>query len=197
MIALWIAVALLAVGLVFTALALAGAVRRIDELRREVTALVIPDAIEHPDSGLGVGSPAPRFEADRMDGGRFASSELEGRRHLVVFADPGCAGCHELVPDLVHARDLPPMVVSSGKGGDPWPDAWRAPAGLSDRVIVVRDADEAVANVFRTGFTPQVFVVDEAGAVAAQGPADSLDAVRALLREADAIQIVLSEPADG
>ncbi len=198
MIALWIAVAVLASGLVFTALALAGAVRRIDELRREMNALVAPAAVvEHPASGLAVGTAAPAFQADRADGGRFTSSDLDGRRHLVVFADPGCAECLGLVPELVGAADLPPTVVSSGKGADPLPDAWFPAADTRDRVVVVRDADEAVAKAFDVGFTPHVFVVDEGGAVAAQGPADSLDAVRTLLRQAGAIRIVLSGPGDG
>jgi hypothetical protein len=194
--ALWIAVAVLGVGIVFTALALAGAVRRIDELRKEMNALASATSeIEHPASGLPVGSSAPAFEADRLDGERFASSELEGRKHLVVFAEPGCAACHVLVPDLVRAATLPPTVVSLGRGSEPWPDDWHPPAGAD--IAVVRDPDGTVAEAFHAGFTPHVFVIDEGGAVSAQGPADSLDAVRTLLREADAIQIVMTESADG
>ena len=86
--ALWIAVGVLAAGLAFTAFALAGAIRRVDELRREVEAAAPPRG---PDPGLPIGSHAPTFDAERFDGGTLRTADLAGRRSLIVFADPSCA----------------------------------------------------------------------------------------------------------
>jgi AhpC/TSA family len=201
-IALWIAVVVVGAGVLFLAFALAGSVRRLDELRREVAALAdgaspMAGMIEHPPAGLPVGTPAPPFGGPGPDGGTFASSALRGRRHLVVFAETGCAACHDLVPGLVEAADLGPIVVVTGPGDEPWPDGWGTADERGDRVRVVSDPAGDVAAAFHTGFTPHVFVVDEGDSIAAQGPADSVAAVRSLLADADQIQIVRTEPVDG
>jgi len=177
-------------------------VRRLDELRGEVEALAaeaspMAGTIDHRAAGLPVGTPAPVFDGAGPRGETFGSGAVRGRRHLVVFAESGCAACHELIPALVGAADLPPVVVVMGPGDDAWPDAWGSAAARAGRVHVVRDPAGDVATAYRIGFTPHVFVVDEGGSIAGQGTADSPAAVRALLAEADAIQIVRTEPADG
>ena len=202
MIALWIAVVVVGVGVLFLAFALAGSVRRLDELRREVEALAreampMTAMAEHPAAGLPVGSAAPPFEGTGPDGEAVGSAALRGRRHLVVFAETGCAACHDLVPALVRAPDLGPVVVVTGPGDEPWPDGWGTADERGDRVRVVRDPAGDVATAFHTGFTPHVFVVDDGDSIAAQGPADSVAAVRTLLADADQIQIVRTEPVDG
>ena len=194
---LWAAVTALALAVVFLALVLAAAVRRVDGLRADVAALSErldpPDGavtgIAHPPSGLPVGAAAPVVEGERVGGGRWSSTEWAGRTHLVAFADPGCLACDDLVPGLVAGAVAPTVVIGEAAAGS-WPAEWRPPAGAEDRVVVLDDADGAMAAAFDSGFTPHVFVIDEGGAVTAQGPADSLDAVRALLRESEGIRIV-------
>lgn len=194
---LWIAVAALGLAVVFLALVLAAAVRRMDGLRAEVAALSErldpPDGavrgVAHPPSGLPVGAAAPVVDGERIDGGRWSSAAWAGRKYLVAFADPGCLACDDLVPALV-AQDVAPTVVVGATDPGAWPVNWRPPSGAVDRVVVLADAGGEVAAAFDSGFTPHVFVVDEGGAVTAQGPADSLDAVRTLLRESEGIRIV-------
>ena len=201
MTALWIAVVALGLSVLFLALVLAAAVRRMDGLRAEVAALSerldpadgVPSGMLHPASGLPVGAFAPMVEGERPDGRRWSSSVWSGRKHLVVFADPGCLACDELVPALIGgagAGDLVPAVVVGAPGPGGWPVRWRPPSGEEDRLVVVDDAAGNVAAAFDSGFTPHVFVVDEGGAVAGQGPADSIEAVRMLLRESEGIRIV-------
>jgi hypothetical protein len=201
MTALWIAVVMLGAGVLFLGLVLAAAVRRMDGLRAEVAALSQridpPDGVMsgalHPASGLPVGAVAPVVEGERPDGERWSSSRWSGRKHLVVFADPGCLACDELVPALVAGAgsgDLVPVVVVGAPAPGGWPVDWRPPSGAGDRIVVVDDAAGDVAAAFDSGFTPHVFVVDEAGAVTGQGPAESLDAVRMLLRESEGVRIV-------
>lgn len=198
---LWVVVALLAGAIVFLSLVLAAAVRRIDALRVDVATLTEhldpPDGLEsdlvHPASGLPVGARAPRIEGERVDGGRWSSSTWTGRRHLVAFADPGCLACEDLVPALLAgaaAGAVPSTVLVGTAAPGAWPRAWAPPSGAADRVVVLPDVRGEMAAAFDSGFTPHVFVVDEGGAVTAQGPADTLDGVRALVRESEGIRIV-------
>ena len=145
--------------------------------------------VAHPPSGLPVGAAAPVVEGERVGGGRWSSTEWAGRTHLVAFADPGCLACDDLVPGLVAGVVAPTVVIGEAAAGS-WPAEWRPPAGAEDRVVVLDDAVGVMAAAFGSGFTPHVFVIDEGGAVTAQGPADSLDAVRTLLRESEGIRIV-------
>lgn len=198
---LWIAVAALGAAVVFLALVLAAVVRRMDGLRAEMGALSarldppdgVGDDLVHPASGLPVGAAAPVVEAERMNGGRWSSSAWVGRRYVVAFADPGCLACDDLLPALVAgaaAAEVPDTVVVGAAAPGAWPVAWRSPSGAEDRVVVLDDHSGEVASAFDSGFTPHVFVVDEGGAITAQGPADSFDAVRMLVRESEGIRIV-------
>ena len=198
---LWIAVAVLGLAVVFLALVLAAAVRRMDALRVEVATLSerldpadgTEDGIVHPASGLPVGAAAPVVEGERIDGDRWSSAAWAGRRHVVAFADPGCLACEDLVPALLAgaaAGEVPGTVVVGAADPGAWPATWAPPSGAADRVVVLVDVDGEVATAFDSGFTPHVFVVDEGGAVTSQGPADTLDAVRTLVRESEGIRIV-------
>jgi peroxiredoxin len=70
--------------------------------------------------GLKAGTPAPPFELPDVAGGKVSLSELRGRRVLLVFSDPDCGPCEELLPELArldreHRRDgLSVMMISRG-----------------------------------------------------------------------------------
>jgi hypothetical protein len=200
--ALWIALVVVVLAMAFLGLALAGVVRRLDDLRREVEDLrrehAGPVDLAYPLAGLPVGSAAPSFDAPREVGGRFSSSDLGGSAHLVVFADPTCEACDALVPDLLTAAEagaVPPTLIV-GRSGSAWPAGWMPAAEAQDRVGVVRDEGGRIARAFASDFSPHVFVVDEGGSVTAQGPAGSLAAVHALLRDAEGIRIIPAEVGD-
>ena len=184
----------LALLVAFMCLALAGAVRTLAELRRRVGALEAEALLRDPAPGLPVGAPAPAFGGITPDGRRFHSTRLAGRRHLVALTEPGCEACDGLVPPLLAAaaRDELPPVVAVVSNGHPAAE-WTPPRGSGDRADVVLDPDGAVANAFDSGYSPHVFVVDEGGSVAAQGPAGNVADVRALVSEAEGIRIVQTE----
>src|ERR1700730_11539836 len=46
------------------------------------------------------GSIAPSFRLPRLDGGDLALEEYRGRRALLVFSDPECKPCHDLMARL-------------------------------------------------------------------------------------------------
>ena len=185
---LWITVVALGVAVVFLVLALAGATRTVASLRRALDRSA-PKALTFPSSGLPVGSVAPPIEGPGLGGTTVSAATMSGRRYLVVFADPGCAACETLIPPLLAGVDHTPVVLV-GRSEAGWLDAWHGP-------VVVFDPDERIADAYGVGFTPHVFVVDEGGSIAAQGPADSIQMVQGMLRQAADIRIVRAEVSHG
>jgi peroxiredoxin len=68
--------------------------------------------------GLKAGTPAPEFTLPALDGGETALSSFRGRPVLLVFSDPNCKPCNELLPMLeqIHhnSKDLQVLVVGRG-----------------------------------------------------------------------------------
>jgi peroxiredoxin len=181
----WIVVALffaLVLWLGFAMIALvrtqAGLRARIEDLEASITPVRIA-------GGLPVGRTAPDWAIATDDGGSLAASSLAGTRHVLVFADATCAACDEVVPAVIRAAedgDVPPVVVI-GRDGDELPASWIGPrTGLEH-------ADE-VSAAFLVEVSPHVFVIDEGGAIVAQGGAASLEDVEALVREGQGIQVL-------
>jgi hypothetical protein len=198
--ALIVAVAILAVGLVWLGLALVGAVRELSELRERVARLETQD--EHGPlvlpGRLPIGAREPAWEVVRPDGSVASSAALRGTRHLVVVADADCRACDGLVPAVVAAAAadtlLPTVVVGRGEPGA-IPVAWRPDPASRGTVIVGCEHDDEVGRAFGTDLSPHVFVIDEGGSVAAQGGALSLEEVRDLVAEAEPIRIVAGRDA--
>ena len=180
----WVLDALL-VGLVtWLLLALAGAGRTIAELRDA------PDeAVRHLSAGITPGTLAPAFSADGEEDVTFDAGELSGMRHLVMFADPECAACATLVPDVldeVRERRFPAVVlVSRGEMGT-HPATWRGAA----RARLVSERGTEVSDAFGVDVTPTVFVIDEGGAVVARGPVQTVEEVAELVAEGEGVRIV-------
>jgi Redoxin len=193
-IALWIAVAVLGALALWLGLALAGAVHELAALRVRLDALELrAGAPDHLASGLPPGAPAPTWEAVGADGSPVSSALLAGRRHLVVFADADCAGCHELVPSVVDAAAhgaLLPTAVIANTPLDAAPTGWRTPPGTGRLVVVGSERDRAVSDRFLVDLTPTVFVIDEDGAVVARGTPTSLEETHELVRSVDGVRIV-------
>jgi len=188
---LWIAVVVLSAVVVFLVLALAGATRTVASLRRTLDQNATEDGVR-PSTGLPVGSVALPIQGIGPRGTPASAAALSGRRHLVVFADPGCAACETLIPLLLAGVDhIPVVLVGRSEAG--WPEPWHPTNGD----IVVFDPDELIADAYGVGFTPHVFVVDEGGSIAAQGPADSIQMVERLRDQAAAIQIIHTEVSRG
>src|SRR5438105_5703847 len=50
--------------------------------------------------GLSAGTPAPSFRLPDLNGGHIALDDYRGRRLLLVFSDPNCGPCDDLIPRL-------------------------------------------------------------------------------------------------
>ena len=69
-----------------------------------------------------VGEPAPHFELPDLNGATVALRYFEGEEVIVIFWDPECGFCREILPD-VRAWEHDPfeeatklLVVSTGTG---------------------------------------------------------------------------------
>ncbi len=177
--ALWAAVGVLLLAVVFLGLVLAGALRQLEELRRRAEGWP-QDGVERIDEGLPVGAHAPAFQGTRLDGVGFSSADLAGREHLVILAHPGCRSCEELIDDIA-ARGAPlPAIVVSDAPAEQHGLVWRS---LNGRASVVLEREGRVASAFRTEISPHAFVVDRTGRIAAQGVATTVEDLERLVAE--------------
>ena len=125
-----------------------------------------------------VGEIAPEFRATAPDGTTRTLSDLRGRGKpvLLLFVEPGCGPCQELLPDVrrwqsEHLEKLTIALISSAKNGDaPLPSA-----------LVQRDG--AISKAYGVNATPVAVLIRADGAIGstqARGPQQ----IRTLLQQA-------------
>ncbi len=126
-----------------------------------------------------LGQPAPPFDLRALAGGTVALSDLSGERSVLLFWDPACGFCRQMVDDLKGFETSPPagaprlIVVAAG--------SQEANAALSLRSPVLLDAAGDVAASYGAHGTPMAVVVDEWGRIASPVAAGA-PAVLALLQ---------------
>lgn len=172
----WIALAALLALVTWLGLALAAMLREHAALRERVDALEASIA-EPLDEGLPIGGRAPPWSITTPEGDTVTAASISGRRHLLVFADPDCRACDDLVPEVARASAdgaLPPAVIVGRGDRAAIPASWRA-----STVGVEHDRD--VSEAFRVDVSPYVFVVDGDGAIVNSGGAVGLRDVEELV----------------
>src|SRR5215472_15586947 len=99
---------------------------RVDELEMRLNQLEFGEP--QADARLPFGSPAPDFELPGLNTERGTLADFRGQSLLVIFFDPGCVFCRELVPRLaaLRIRSLRPegdhtLVTSAAFDGHPLP----------------------------------------------------------------------------
>ncbi len=188
----WVVVALLFALVLWLGFALIALVRTQAGLRARIEDLEAAIAPIRLEGGLPIGRTAPGWQITTSEGGSLAAASLAGTRHILLFADTSCGACDEVVPAAVDAAAnglLPPVVVIVREDGAPMPSSWEGPR------TGVEHGDE-VSEAFRVEVSPHLFVIDEGGAIVAQGGAGTLSDVESLVREARGLQ-VLPETDDG
>jgi methylamine dehydrogenase accessory protein MauD len=129
--------------------------------------------------GLKVGEPAPYIELPDLNGATVSLTHFRGERVVVLFWDPWCGHCREMIPELkARKNNLPEeaprlLVVSTGTE-----EANRV-MGLSSPVLL--DEQLAVGRVFGAPGTPSAVLIDEQGRIASE-LAVGAPAVLALVR---------------
>ena len=108
--------------------------------------------------GKAPGDPIPQFELPDLDGAQVSDAQLEGRNTLLLFWDPGCGFCQQMLPDITawegerSEADPELLVVSTGSADDNRAQGFRAP--------VVLDPGFSVMRAFGAEGTPSGLLID-------------------------------------
>lgn len=125
------------------------------------------------------GSPAPALSLADLAGVSWTVKSLlaAGRPLLLVFSDPDCGACRELLPWVAHRQQQESAltVVAVSGGAD---DIRRVAAELDLRMVLV-DRDHAASAAYGVRATPTAILVDEHGRIAAD-PAVGAEEIVAL-----------------
>lgn len=170
-----IVVALLAVG--FVALS-----KRVENVLHRVETWLAAPQLRPP--GLQPGSHVHSFSALRQDGQPLTDRHLRGRQSIILFMKADCVVCRSL------ARRLSRQALDSlGIGSTTWVvvrDARERDAvALDPQLQILFQEDGTVSWAFRSSATPQAFVVNGDGLIAATGFPNDLNDLRELVRVAN------------
>jgi peroxiredoxin len=132
---------------------------------------------------LPVGTEAPTFELPDLAGGRKSLVQFRGQPVLLVFFNPDCGYCRELMPKLVAVAPQPvPLPVGRGEGGRS-PGEGRAlsliliTSGDTEKNFqffshhkvdfpVLFQRDGAIAKAYQANGTPSGYLISADGKIA-------------------------------
>lgn len=112
-----------------------------------------------------IGSPAPALELPDVDGNTVELTSFRGREAVVMFWNPGCGFCRDMLPELLEWESEPPpgapqvLFVSSG-GAD-------ANREMGLRSPVLLDESMTAMHAFGATGTPMAMRLDSRGRIAA------------------------------
>jgi len=138
----------------------------------------VHDAAPVGPAGMPIGRPAPELKLPDLDGNTVDLADFRGRDVAVLFWNPGCGFCQQLLPQLqAWEADRPQgapalLVVSAGEA------AANAAQGLASPLLLQESFQAGTA--FGVNGTPAAVLVDRAGTIAS-APAVGGPAVLALL----------------
>ena len=142
---------------------------RLDAIEKHLYTQVVSDG--SPGSGAGglpAGTILPDFELPALYGGLAALSQWRGRKILLIFFNPSCGFCRDLLPDLAslpvpeNSNDPLPVIISTGDERENRRIFDRY--GIAHPVLLQKRTE--VASLCLVTATPAAYVVDEKGATA-------------------------------
>ena len=113
-----------------------------------------------------VGEEAPEVKLPDLDGNTFELADFKGEETLVLFWNPGCGFCQQMLPDLKEWEARAPeeapnlVVVSAGS------EEANKEMGLASPVLL--DQNFAVGRAFGASGTPSAVLVDAEGKVTSE-----------------------------
>ena len=118
--------------------------------------------------GLPVGSPAPGFELDGVDGERYSLGALlsAGRPVMIVFSSAGCGPCDALLPAIAgwqreHAQRLTIALIAVGERER---NLAKASEHGIERMLI--EPEREVADAYQAHGTPTAVVISADGMIA-------------------------------
>lgn len=132
--------------------------------------------------GLEVGTPAPGFSLPSLRGETVTLDDLlrNARPVLLLFADPTCVVCGELLPEAAawherHGAEVTLAVITRGSPGE---SAAKVEGHPPERVLF--QAAHEVDGAYRLDGTPTAVLLSPGGSIAST-PAAGADEIRALV----------------
>jgi len=116
--------------------------------------------------GLKPGTPAPPFELPQLDGSTLSLQAYHGQKVVVVFSDPKCGPCTELLPQLekLHRRSKDVRVLMISRGDVEANRQKAAEHGVTFPVALQRHWE--ISRAYGMFATPIAYLVDELGVIA-------------------------------
>ena len=117
-------------------------------------------------AGPAIGEPAPSLKLPNLKGKKVNLAAFRGKKTLVLFWNPGCGFCEQMLDDLKDFEANPPegapnlLVVSSGTVAE------NKAMGL--RSTLVLDRNFGVGSAYGANGTPMAVLVDEEGKIASE-----------------------------
>jgi len=176
---------------------LLGTLRALARLRWRVEQLeaITPSRLGR--SGLKLGRNAPDFILPSVEGAEMALHDWTGRKLLLVFMQPGCQPCNDIVPELKrlwHDGDLQVLAITSGNLETS--REWALQVGASFPVVV--QEDYRVSRRYEVFATPFAFLIDEQGVIASKGLVTKAEHIGFVLsRQCRQAQLERVEPSPG
>jgi methylamine dehydrogenase accessory protein MauD len=130
--------------------------------------------------GLKPGHKAPRFTLPRADGKEAALADYAGKRVLLVFVQPNCGPCHEVVPALNRLRRLGEVEVLAVNNAE-LEEVKQWAAGVHAEFPVLAQDRLEISKKYQVFATPFAFLIDERGVIASSGIVNNRQHVRFLL----------------
>jgi peroxiredoxin len=144
---------------------------RLGALEEELRAQeIIPEDGEALLKGLPVGSLLNDFELPLLAGGTMTLSEWRGKKVLLIFFNPSCGYCMQMLPKLTalppnaDGRTPVPLIISTGDVEENRRlfEKYRIP-----HAVLLQEGSE-VATLYRALGTPMGYLVDERGQTATE-----------------------------
>ena len=133
-----------------------------------------------PRNGLPVGAVAPTFSLPGLDGRQHSLADYHGRRVLLIFTDPECGPCNQLLGELIPLKYRPtyPEVLIISRG-DPSANMAKFLQRPMPFPVVLQKHWE-ISREYALFATPIGYLINEEGVISApvaSGPAAILNLV--------------------
>ena len=113
-----------------------------------------------------VGEPAPEVKLPDLQGNTVGLEDFKGEETLVLFWNPGCGFCKQMLPDLkeweARAQEGAPKLLVVSAGSE------EANEGMGLGSTVVLDQQFSVGRAFGASGTPSAVLVDAEGKIASE-----------------------------
>jgi len=136
----------------------------IRQLVADTLGLVMPSPPVIENHAVRAGEAVPSLRRPDLDGNVVDFGAMRNAATLVLFWNPGCSHCQEVLPQIraFEAQHLRPQLVIVSRG----PVGLNREVGFASRMVL--DDDRSLATAFGVKGTPAAVLIDRSGNVSSQ-----------------------------